>query len=157
MDKNIVDIKKTYLSMIENSIGSRMFQYLYIKNKKKNGSINVVQGGQLSCAFFVSNILYFFDLIKSSHATVSGTEKDMRNSGWEEIDKPKKGAVIIWEKIKYQSDGVHSHMGFYMRGKQAISNSFKKQVPHKHHFTYGKKSEPKYRKIKCILWHPDLN
>jgi len=156
MDKNIVNIKKTYLKMIENSVGSRMFQHLYIKDKEKNKSINVVQSGQLSCAFFVSYILYFFDLIKSPHATVKSTEKDMRDSGWKEINKPKKGAVIVWEKIKYDSGKKHSHLGFYMGYNQAISNNFKKRVPHKHHFTYGKKSEPKYRKIKSILWHPNL-
>ncbi|MCF7879070.1 MAG: hypothetical protein K9L95_06375, partial [Candidatus Omnitrophica bacterium] len=144
-------------AMIENSIGSRMFQHLYIKNKDQSQSKDVVQGGELSCAFFVSNILYFFDLIKTPHATVSSTEKDMKNFGWKEIDELKKGAVIVWEKVKYESGEKHSHLGFYMGYNQAISNSFKKKVPHKHHFTYGEKSEPKHRKIKSILWHPDLN
>jgi len=58
MDKNIFNVKKTYLSVIQNSVGIKIFQHLYIKDKKKK-TVDVVQGGRLSCAFFVSNIFIY--------------------------------------------------------------------------------------------------
>ncbi|MFZ2072554.1 MAG: hypothetical protein WAV10_02665, partial [Minisyncoccia bacterium] len=58
----------TYLAVIENSIGSKMFKNLYIE---ENGmKRDAMQDGWLSCAFHVSTILYMFKFIEGIHGTV---------------------------------------------------------------------------------------
>ncbi|SRR6056297_2149571 len=157
MNRNAVDLKKTYLAIIKNSLGSKMFQSLYIyKDKKKNESIDIMHEGQFSCAFFVSYILYSFDLINSTHATVKGLKEDIQNFGWEEIEDVKKGSIIFWEKLR-RNGTTNAHVGFYIGNKQAISNSSEKGVIDKNHFTYGEKGDPKYRKIEHIFWHHNLD
>jgi len=70
---------KTYLAAIENSVGSKMFRNLYAKVNGKNKDIT--ENGNLSCALYVSSLLYLFKLIKDIHATVSGTLGDLKRSG----------------------------------------------------------------------------
>ncbi|MFH1308699.1 MAG: hypothetical protein ABIH51_01665, partial [Patescibacteria group bacterium] len=99
-----MDIKKlkydSYIRMIKNSVGTKMFRNLYIEIDNKK--IDATQNGNLSCAFFVSNILLIFGLTSNGHATVKSTIKDMEEFGWKKIskDKIKPGDVIVWEKKK---------------------------------------------------------
>src|SRR3989338_628643 len=100
--------KKNYLAMIENSVKGEnwMFRNFYIR---ENGfEKDVLESGSLSCAVFVSSILYLQNSlleflkkphwIKFTHANVGSTEKDMHENDWFEIKELKPGAVIIWER-----------------------------------------------------------
>jgi len=133
-------LKKNYLKLIENSVGSKMFRDCFDKNK------NLTESGRLSCAFFVSSVLYLCGLIPKVHLSVKGVLKDMKKAGWFEIKHLKKGSVILWEKRE-----GHYHLGFYIGNKKAISNSSKKKTPIVHHFIY------QGRKIEKIFWHKKLN
>jgi len=147
-------LKASYIAMVENSVGTRIFQnfYAYIGKRKQD----IVKGGQFSCAFYVSSVLYNFSLLKQPHLTVKNTVQDMLRSGWYQMNKPKKGAVIVWEKRLSPSGDIHEHIGFYISSKQAISNSSKKRVPVRHHLTFAPKTSRSYRKITSIFWHPKL-
>ena len=70
---------KSYVAVIKNSIGTKMFRNFYaeINGQKKD----VLENGELSCAFFASAILHLFQLIKEPHRTVASTIKDMDKSG----------------------------------------------------------------------------
>lgn len=125
---------ESYLKMIRNSVGTKMFKSLYLSiNGKK---IDATHGGILSCAYFVSNILLIWGLIREGHANVENTTKDMLKNGWEKIpkNKTKLGDVIVWEKKK-----GHYHCGFYIGNKEAISNSEFKKVPSVHSWDYNGK------------------
>ena len=137
-------LKESYLSMIKNSQGTKIFRDFFGKfgGKKEN----LTKNGRLSCAFFVSSILHHFNLIKKPHLTVNGTIQDMKKSGWIEIDTPQKGSIILWGKRR-----GHYHLGFYLGNKRAISNSRKKRIPTIHHFTFNHK-----REIEKIFWHKIL-
>lgn len=139
----------TYLAMIEQSVGSKMFRNLLalVNGQKKN----IVVNGRVACAFYVSALLLIFKLIKNLHATVDGTVTDLKKFGWKQIKKPRNGCIIIWDKGDFGA-GVHNHIGFYIGDNFAVSNSSTKRHPVKHHWTYNKK-----RKIKLLLWHPKLN
>ena len=115
--------------MIKNSVGTKMFQNLYLEIDKKR--IDSTKDGQFSCAFFVSNILLIWELISKGHANVSSTTKDMLKNGWKKIDKKniKPGDVIIWEKKKGSDGLMHYHNGFYIGNGKAISNISKKRSP----------------------------
>jgi len=145
MVKPILLLKDSYLSMIKNSEETEMFRDFWgkIRDKKEN----LTKNGQRSCAFFVTSVLYHFKLIKSPHLTVCGTIRDMRKSSWFEIEKPKNGSVILWEKKR-----GHYHLGFYLGSKKAISNSRKKRTPIIHHFTFNGK-----RGIKAFFWNKRIN
>ncbi len=126
--------KESYLQMIKNSIGTKMFKNLYLKiNNKK---IDATHNGTLSCSYFVSNILLLWGLIDKGHANVESTTKDILKNGWKKIsiNKIKPGDVIVWEK-----KGKHLHNGFYVGNKKAISNIDAKQSPAIHSWDYNGK------------------
>jgi len=152
----------TYMAMIKNSVGSRMFRNFYMESDgvKKD----ILKNGDLSCAFFVSNILYIFKLINSSHCTVDGTIRDLEKSSWRKIKKPKIGSVLVWEeKMQGKNKESHRHIGFYIGANKdspyrpmAISNSSKKRTPVIHHWTFGAQKSKTYRKIERVYWHKGL-
>ncbi|HET8575434.1 MAG TPA: hypothetical protein VFM02_04700 [Candidatus Paceibacterota bacterium] len=147
-------LQETYLTMLQKSVGSKMFQtaYVTVRGKKRD----VLKNGELSCAFFVSSVLRLFGLIKEVHVTVSGTVSDMEKSGWKEIQKPRKGSVLIWEPVSEKGE-FHGHIGFFLGKSMAVSNSTKNKKIAEHHYTFGReKSRPK-RKIRRILHHPKLD
>lgn len=147
-------IRKNYLQIINNSINSNLFRSLFVEDKNKQKDI--LKNGSLSCAYFVTAILKLFNLTKQVHATVKGTEKDLIESGWGKIRRPKIGAILIWEAIKYPDNSYHKHIGFYIGNKMAISNSTKKKSPQSHHYTYGTHNNQPKRKIESIYFHKKL-
>ncbi len=154
--KVIPIIFDTYIAVIKNSVGSKMFRNFYAKVDGKK--TDIMKNGDLSCAWFVSSLLYLFKLIKDAHATVNGTIKDLQQSGWKKIKKPKIGSVIVWEKIDFGNKDFHKHIGFYIGNNKAISTSnSKKGQPIIHHWTYGIKRNKPVRKVKAIFWHKKLN
>ena len=145
--------EKTFLKMIENSIGANLWKNNY---GEKNGKIiDLTQNGYLSCAFFVSSILKIFDLVSGIHLTVEGLEKDLIKNHWQEISnfkKIEKGAVIIWEgTTEYnpftKKEEFHSHSGFYLGNKKAVSMNSLNGFPVIHHYTYNETK--KIKKIYC--------
>lgn len=149
-------IGRTYLAVIENSVGSNLFRNFYARVNGQEQDI--MRDGQLSCAFFVSSVLAIFDLIERVHGTVAGTVRDLKNSGWQKIKKPKPGAVLVWEKSDFGGDGeYHKHLGFYIGAGQAVSNSYQTGQPEKHHWRFGKKNGRPKRQIEAIYWHKKLS
>jgi hypothetical protein len=148
-------LKDSYLQFIKNSVGSKSWRNFYalVGGRKKD----IMQDGELSCASFVSSVLLMFDLIKKRHATVQGTIKDMKESGWYEIKELKRGAILIWEKRDFPEGSKHFHIGFAVGKKKAISNSHKHKSPQVHHITYGAKNNKPARKIEKIFWHKKLD
>jgi len=161
-EKVIPILFDTYIAVIKNSVGSKMFRNSYAKingpSARAGKKTDILQNGNLSCAFFVSSILVLFKLIKEIHATVDGTVKDLERSGCQKITKPKIGSVIVWEKIDFGNKDFYKHIGFYIGNNKAIStNSFKKGQPTVHHWTYGIKRNKPGRKIEAIFWNKKLN
>jgi uncharacterized protein YycO len=154
-EKVIPILFDTYIAIIKNSVGSKMFRNSYAKiNGRKT---DILQNGNLSCAFFASSILVLFKLIKEIHGTVDGTVKDLEQSGWQKIAKPRIGSVIVWEKVDFGNKNFHKHIGFYIGNNKTISaNSIKKGQPRVHHWTYGTKNNKPVRKIEAIFWHKKL-
>lgn len=150
-NKPILIIRDSYLALIKNSVGANFWRNLYFKINGRQQ--DVLQDGELSCAFFVSSVLLILGLIKEIHTTVKKTLVDMESLGWQEIKKPKLGSVLVWEEKL-----SHKHIGFSLGGKTAISNRSSLHRPGKHHLTFGvKKDGSAKRGIIKILWHKKLN
>ena len=143
----------SYIQAIRNSVGSNLFRNLYMLIGKKE--VDVLENGNLSCAVFVSSILYFFKLLPDLHATVSSTVADLEKSGWISVKRLRPGTVLVWEAQKFGNEN-HEHIGFYMGANRAISNSSKKHRPAWHHYEFGTKNGQPVRKIKQIFWNKKL-
>ena len=143
---------ETYLELIKNSVGSKMFQSVFVRDG--NGVIDVTDEGDLSCANYVSSILSHFRLIACPfYTTVDKTIADMRMSGWVPSDVAVAGAVVVW-KGKVCSDGLsHKHIGFCLDETQAVSNCSAEKAPLKHgiHSLLDGKRE---RAVEAFLVHP---
>lgn len=134
----------SYLAVIKNSLGSKMFRQFFARvNGKKT---DILKNGELSCAFFVSTILAMFQWNKRGHTTVDSTQKDLLASGWKPLVKPRVGCVLIWNAVDYGKGDEHKHIGFYIGNERAVSTSSKKGIPVEHHWTFHGK-----RKVVLIL------
>jgi hypothetical protein len=138
------DKRKTLLKLIENSVGTKLFRnnYFFVNGKSKD----ILKNGELSCSFYVSSIICLLNLIKNIHTTVQGTIKDMEENGWYKIEKPRKGAVTLWDKNKRG----HYHLGFYWDKNKAVSNVSSKKSPNFHPLNY------QGRKILTFYYHKEL-
>lgn len=145
-NKLVPFLKGTYPALIKNSVGSKMFNNYYAREAR--GKRDILNNGDLSCAFFISSILKLFGWIDKIHLTVNKTEKDLIRNGWEKLSKEdiKIGSIIIWEKEKF-SNGYHRHIGFYIGNKKAVSTNYKRKRIIVHNITFNGK-----RNIEAIYW-----
>lgn len=140
--------RETYLAMIRNSIGSHLFRT--VRAEVDGTKRDILENGQLSCAFFVSSILHSRQLIKAPHTTVAGLLQDMERSGWCPTTEPHEGCVIAWEE-QQQKSGVHAHVGFYLNADEAVSHSDAERTPVIHHPTFHDQ-----RRIVAVYTHPSV-
>jgi len=121
---------ETYLAVIKNSVGTSLFKqgFAGIDGKKTD----IMRGGELSCAFFVSSVLKIFNLVHTMHANVDSTVKDMENSGWQGVDTAEVGDVIAWKPTVFPDGQEHAHIGFVIGPNQAISNDYIRGTPQLH-------------------------
>src|SRR3989338_489865 len=124
----------TYLGVIKNSVGAKLFRNAYAPiNGKKT---DLLKNGNVSCAFYVSSLLAMTGLLKNPHTTVSGTIKDLRASGWKITKNPRVGDILVWEAIDFGKNNYHRHIGFYIGNNRAISNNYKKSCPTIHSWNF---------------------
>jgi len=139
--------KENYIAAIQGATGSKSFQTFYVKEdgEKKD----VLRGGELSCAYFVSSVLSRFNLTETTHTTVDITVEDMKNSGWSEVKQAQAGDVIVWVSQVDEHDEQHKHIGFFMGDHLAISNSEEQGVPVEHNWKF-EKADGGQREIEAI-------
>jgi hypothetical protein len=140
---------KSYMQLINNSVGAHLFRNFYVKTDEK-GEFDALDNGNYSCAFFVSSILVIFKKLCSFHGTVEATVKDLNESGWIEVSEPQPGDILVWEAILLPN-GLREHIGFSLGNSRAISTTIKKKTPVEHDEHYGKTN----RKITHIYRMPN--
>lgn len=151
----------TYLAMIRGSVGSALYRHNYalVEGKRED----LVRNGQRSCAFYVTHILVFFQLVREPHLRVEGTVRDLLATGWQRTDTPKIGDIVVWEEQVFDGswEGVaftnepHPHIGFYLSVTEAISNSPREGGPARHHLTFGTKEDGSPNvQIQAFYTHP---
>lgn len=144
-----IDQQMNLESLIENSVGSTLFQHLFVANDDGSAT-DVMQGGELSCAFFVSSLLAQVDLLDRPHATVMKVEKLLYERGWQETDSPKMGDIVLWSAGKVG----HEHIGFYIDEATAVSNSTTEKVPVRHGITMSDGRSPRLFLTRNWSKHP---
>ncbi len=128
----MIDRERTYLQMIQNSLGTKMFRNVYVDDGQ--GSKDILNNGELSCAVYVSAVLLLNALIERPHATVSSLERTMKQKGWQTVpeNQVKAGDIIVWEHATFSAGDAHRHIGFYIGKGVAISNHYEKGYPVEH-------------------------
>ncbi|MEF2175676.1 MAG: hypothetical protein V3575_04340, partial [Candidatus Absconditabacteria bacterium] len=126
--------------IINNSVGSRIFKNAFFDDGKGQ-LVDVLDDGDLSCAYFVSSILNILGIINSVHCTVKGTLQAMEKNGWtknefKSIEKVSIGSIILWEN-NFGKDGSHYHIGFYIGDNLAVSNCSSQKAICKHPVDYN--------------------
>lgn len=163
LPKHVVRIKKlrSLLAIVENSLkGGDNYLFRNLFADEGGNEIDILENGQNSCCAVVTWPLLALELIKHPHATVHGTEKDLGDSGWFEIQDRRAGAVLIWGPKQASVHGLLGdktaelqHIGFCVSETEAISNDSKRSgFPIRHDITYNGD-----REITKILWHSDLD
>lgn len=139
----------TFVQMVRDSVGTNMFRHMWVRRKFRQKPIDVLDDGYNSCAYYVSSVLKIFGKIGDFHATVANTVRDLKSSGWVEVEEPEVGDVLVWEAV-LADDGWHKHLGFYVDDGLAISNSWDERVPIEHDLHFGKDQ----RAVELILRLP---
>ncbi|NTV22480.1 MAG: hypothetical protein HGB03_02860 [Candidatus Yonathbacteria bacterium] len=141
--------KETYLKAVENAVGTRMFNSLFVRFSDDREAKDILNDGMYSCAFFVSAVLYLSDMLDKPYATVASLlgslEKDTR---WRQVDigDIKAGDVIVWEKIRFDDGSENAHTGFGVTGTEAVSTDYKQKMVARHPIV----SETLSRKIEAV-------
>lgn len=148
-DSNLLKLRrKTMIATARAAVGSTMFQHMYVRDKQTREEHDTMQGGELSCAFFVSSILCMFGLLDdSAHSTIATTLAKMKERGWYEIDEPIAGAVVHWP-----ANDVSDHLGIYVGDNRYVSNSYARRTPIEHGSRLSDDRDPD-----AYYWHVDLN
>lgn len=126
---------ETYMAMVLGSVGSDQYRKLYVR--MPDGSLkDVIDDGDLACAYFVSSILTLCGLIRDGvHTTVDETVLDLEASGWRRIRTPRIGCVVVWDR-HYSADRqrhqYHRHIGFFVGGDEVVSNHAISGRPKRH-------------------------
>ncbi|MDD5692881.1 MAG: hypothetical protein PHU86_00135 [Patescibacteria group bacterium] len=155
-DENLLKLhQKTYLRILENSVGCRLFNSNIVRNKNTNEEYDVLDDGTFSCAFFVSGILTLFGQIDRMHSTVETVSKKLtEDPNWEEVslNDIKPGDVLVWEKVTFKDGTSSDHNGFALNKNEAVSTSYIEKSVTRHHITFGvdKNNQPN-RKITKIF------
>ncbi|KXK08103.1 MAG: hypothetical protein UZ21_OP11001000702 [Microgenomates bacterium OLB22] len=142
-------VNRNVLGQCEGAIGSTQYRHLWFEDHGVQKDI--VEDGELCCAYFMSSVLHNHDLLRSVHATVKGTIADMMTSGWTMIDLPQIGAILHWEEFE-----GHEHIGIFVGDDKAISHSDKTRSPQKHDWLLRSEQFPEGRALLGILWHEKL-
>lgn len=145
---------RSYMSTVLGSTDSRMFKHFYTQAEGAI-AVDVLEGGALACAYYVTSILTMFGLLDHPHTTVSGTDRALLESGWALIDSPRVGCVIVWAALEYE-DGPHKHIGFYAGGGMAISNSTTEGIPKSHDWQFRRSDDGSARAVAALYWHQSL-
>lgn len=141
-DPNIIKLrKKTYLKMIENSIGTKLFNSAFVKFKDTGKVTDILNNGEFSCAFFVSGVLTLCKYLDSPHATIKRLKEELIKAGWKKVNKSnlQPGDVVFWERMVFPDGTENEHIGFVLNKNQAISTDYKSRKVTKHHITFNNK------------------
>jgi len=134
--------KETYFKMIENAEGTEMFKSLFVRHEESGEVEDILREGELSCAFFVSNLLLMFGWIDVPYANTRSIRRVLLEHGWKDVgtEDIQMGDVIFWEETEHKS-GRYPHSGFALNEKEAISTSDKNHSVARQHITYGTKED----------------
>lgn len=117
--------KETYIKMVENAVGSRMFNSILVK---ENDEIrDLLNDGEYSCAVFVSSVLTLQQLLAKPRTTVKNLEADIAESThFTEVPNGnvQPGDILFWESVTYEDGTANRHVGIAVSHTEAVSTNY---------------------------------
>jgi hypothetical protein len=147
-----VALLETHLALIHGSVGSDLFRHLYT-DFDGQFAVDVLLDGDIACVFYVSSILTLSGMTEGGvHSTMTVMLEDLKRSGWQVIDDPCPGCVVVWgEKLSDSDRHVHRHIGFYVGDDTAVSMHPRHKSPQYH--PYGCRPIDEGRKtVEAFYW-----
>ena len=148
-------LRESLQAVLEGSTETSMFRTLY---RTRDGMLeDVIDDGDLACAFFVSTILSMFELISTGvHTTVRMTLHDMDESGWLVVGEPEPLAVVLWGEKQGDDSRPHLHIGICLDDTYAIEHSAVTKCPRQIRITDLKMPDGSPRPPIAYFVHPKL-
>lgn len=144
--------KDTYVKMIENSINTKLFNSIIIKEDEVTKDL--LNDGEYSCALFVSGILFLNLLIPRTRTTVNNLEKDLieyKNFIEVPSDDIQDGDIVFWESVTYEDGSQNRHVGFAISNTEAISTNYIKKCVVKHPLHKEIENTGEIRKVEKVF------
>ncbi|MCA9356668.1 hypothetical protein H6784_03160 [Candidatus Nomurabacteria bacterium] len=139
-DSNIEILRKeSFLIIIENSIGSKMFNSMFVRLKDSGAVTDILNDGEFSCAFYVSSVLMLLRVIEKPRATVLKLKEVIVNdSNWQtvEVDTIEPGDVIFYVKTKFKDGTSNAHVGLALSKGEVVSTDHRVKKVAKHPVDY---------------------
>lgn len=147
-----IDRFRTYLALIRNAVGSRLFRNVYATWPDGRHE-DLLRDGELSCAVFVSSILTLAGKLSRPHATVASTVKAMKAAGWVTVPvvERQEGDVLVWEAVIYANGEAHQHIGFSLGNGRVVSTSMNEKAPIEHDETFDERRKI-VEVLRCADW-----
>ena len=140
VDPNIEILwKETYLKAIENSVGSTQYRSFFVRYKDSGEVKDILEDGNLSCACFVTSVLFLCHMIDEPRATVKSLKKFVNESGdWTEVALADAalGDLVFYKERMYEDGEKHAHAGFVSTNGDAISTSYQARAVVRHKLDY---------------------
>lgn len=138
-DQNIEILRReTYIKAIENSIGTRLFNSLFVRYKDTGVIKDILNDGEYSCAFFVSGLLSLTQMISKTSSTVDTLKKDIESDeSWKKVEQEdiQPGDIVFYKKMKFEDGSENAHVGFVLNSNEAVSTDYKNKCVARHSIT----------------------
>lgn len=134
-DSNIEVLKRdTLLTLLENSIGSKVFNSLYVRFKDSGKKTDILNGGEFAGAFFVSSILTLVHLIEKPDATVTKLRRVLEiNDKWQMTEDPAEpGDVVFYGDEIFNDSSVGEKVGIVLNLEEVVSIDSDKKIVARH-------------------------
>ena len=132
--------RETYLKAIENSIGSTQYRSLMVREEESGEVRDILEDGNLSCAYFVSSVLLLFGMINKQRATVASLRRFVsEDDRWNEVEvetEVRPGDVVFYRERTFPDGEPHAHVGFVLSPTEAASTSYREKCVVKHSLEY---------------------
>lgn len=126
-DPNLEILKyDTYISIIKNSVGSRLFNSFIVRSKETGDTEDILKDGEYSAAFFVSSVLCLVQAVDKPTTTESGLERKLtEDKRWFEVllEEVEAGDVVFYADTTLVDGSTETHVGFALDDNQAVSIS----------------------------------
>lgn len=97
--------------------------------------MDVANGGDDSCAAFISHVLVKTGLLSRTRSTVHTLLDAVEQRGWEPTTEQVVGGIALWgfrEDVTPAAGQIYGHVGFYVGNDTCISHSSIEFVPVQH-------------------------
>ncbi len=146
--------RRTLVYIANNSVGSKMWSKSFILDS--DGRVHdLYEDGNLSCAYHITTTLKMCELWKNEAvANVDSVIAKLPLNGWNQIDGPMVGAIIVYGRNQLHRAWATKHIGFIVGEDEVVSNgSNSTHIIEKHPINYMRLPSGEWREIESYWWH----